>query len=174
MAVAWHLGVPQTGFELQMLYGMADPEKQVLVDLGYRMRIYMPYGELIPGMAYLVRRLLENTSNDSFLRASFTEHVAVEKIAHESAASCPWAQRTNDARESEPAPPAVPWPGEFAATFHNEPVADFARSREPPGHAGGAGSRPDAMGRQLSAVDRRLRGADRQRPCHRSTLRTSR
>ncbi len=32
-----------------------------------------PYGELIPGMAYLVRRLLENTSNDSFLRASFAE-----------------------------------------------------------------------------------------------------
>ncbi len=40
----------------------------------------MPYGELIPGMAYLVRRLLENTSNDSFLRASFTENVAPEKL----------------------------------------------------------------------------------------------
>ena len=75
MAVARHLGVPASGLELQMLYGMADPEKQVLVDLGYRLRIYMPYGELFPGMAYLVRRLLENTSNDSFLKAGFSEHV---------------------------------------------------------------------------------------------------
>ena len=63
-----------------MLYGMADAEKQALVDLGHRLRIYMPYGELIPGMAYLVRRLLENTSNDSFLRASFAENVPVEKL----------------------------------------------------------------------------------------------
>ena len=63
-----------------MLYGMADAEKQALVDLGHRLRIYMPYGELIPGMAYLVRRLLENTSNDSFLRASFSEHVPAEKL----------------------------------------------------------------------------------------------
>ena len=38
----------------------------------------MPYGELIPGMAYLVRRLLENTSNDSFLRASFSEEIPPE------------------------------------------------------------------------------------------------
>ena len=76
MAVARHLDLPPGGFELQMLYGMADAEKQALVDLGYRLRIYMPYGELIPGMAYLVRRLLENTSNDSFLRASFAEQRA--------------------------------------------------------------------------------------------------
>ena len=81
MAVARHIWhCRQTGFELQMLYGMADAEKQALVDLGYRMRIYMPYGELIPGMAYLVRRLLENTSNESFLRASFMENIAVEKL----------------------------------------------------------------------------------------------
>ena len=80
MAVARHLGLHKTDFELQMLYGMADAEKQALVDDGYRLRIYMPYGELIPGMAYLVRRLLENTSNESFLRASFTEHVSVEKL----------------------------------------------------------------------------------------------
>ncbi len=80
MAAARHLGIPASGFELQMLYGMADAEKQVLVDLGYRLRIYMPYGELIPGMAYLVRRLLENTSNESFLRANFAEHVSAEKL----------------------------------------------------------------------------------------------
>ncbi len=68
-----------------MLYGMADAEKQVLVELGHRLRIYMPFGELIPGMAYLVRRLLENTSNDSFLRASFAEDVAAGGAADEPA-----------------------------------------------------------------------------------------
>ena len=31
------------------------------------MRAYCPVGDLVAGMAYLVRRLLENTSNDSFL-----------------------------------------------------------------------------------------------------------
>jgi proline dehydrogenase len=30
-------------------------------------RAYCPVGELVAGMAYLVRRLLENTSNESFL-----------------------------------------------------------------------------------------------------------
>jgi RHH-type proline utilization regulon transcriptional repressor/proline dehydrogenase/delta 1-pyrroline-5-carboxylate dehydrogenase len=32
-------------------------------------RTYCPVGDLVAGMAYLVRRLLENTSNDSFLLA---------------------------------------------------------------------------------------------------------
>ena len=80
IATARHLGLPASVYELQMLYGMADAEKQALVDLGHRLRIYMPYGDLIPGMAYLVRRLLENTSNDSFLRAGFVEKIPPEKL----------------------------------------------------------------------------------------------
>ncbi len=80
MAVAEHLGLPNNGFELQMLYGMADAEKQAIVDRGHRMRIYMPYGELIPGMAYLVRRLLENTSNDSFLKAGMQAKPPVDEL----------------------------------------------------------------------------------------------
>ena len=48
--------------------------------LGQRVRVYTPYGQLLPGMAYLVRRLLENTANESFLRASFTEHVPEEQL----------------------------------------------------------------------------------------------
>ena len=31
------------------------------------MRTYCPVGDMMAGMAYLVRRLLENSSNDSFL-----------------------------------------------------------------------------------------------------------
>ena len=63
-----------------MLYGMADPIKAALVEMGHRVRVYTPYGQLLPGMAYLVRRLLENTSNESFLRAGFLEHVPEEQL----------------------------------------------------------------------------------------------
>ena len=80
LALAEELHVPERAMEIQMLYGMGDEQAQLFLERGYRVRIYTPFGELIPGMAYLVRRLLENTSNDSFLRQSFTEHIAVEKL----------------------------------------------------------------------------------------------
>src|SRR5205085_4216241 len=80
IAAAQILELPQAALELQMLYGMADSEKQALVEHGQRLRIYMPYGDLIPGMAYLVRRLLENTSNDSFLRAGFIDDVSQDEL----------------------------------------------------------------------------------------------
>src|SRR5207245_6062194 len=80
MAVADALGVSPRSYEIQMLYGMADPIKDVLVAMGRRVRVYTPYGRLLPGMAYLVRRLLENTANESFLRASFTDRVPEEKL----------------------------------------------------------------------------------------------
>ena len=35
--------------------------------LGHRVRVYTPIGDLVAGMAYLVRRLLENSSNQGFL-----------------------------------------------------------------------------------------------------------
>src|SRR5262245_41449314 len=66
-------GLPQSAVEFQALYGMAQPLVRALTERGERVRVYMPFGELIPGMAYLVRRLLENTSNESFLRRGFAE-----------------------------------------------------------------------------------------------------
>lgn len=68
IAIAEDLQVPRRGFELQVLYGMADPLAKALVEQGHRVRVYCPYGELIPGMSYLIRRLLENTANSSFIR----------------------------------------------------------------------------------------------------------
>ena len=61
--------MPRSAVEFQKLYGMADPLREALVEQGLRVREYVPVGEMIPGMAYLVRRLLENTSNQSWLRA---------------------------------------------------------------------------------------------------------
>jgi len=66
-------GIPDGGYEIQMLYGMAEPMHAAIRRLGLRLRVYAPVGELVPGMAYLVRRLLENTSNDSFVRHRFAE-----------------------------------------------------------------------------------------------------
>jgi RHH-type proline utilization regulon transcriptional repressor/proline dehydrogenase/delta 1-pyrroline-5-carboxylate dehydrogenase len=80
LALAHLRRLPPGSMELQMLYGMAEPIKDTLVSLGQRVRVYVPYGQLLPGMAYLVRRLLENTANESFLRASFTEHVPEERL----------------------------------------------------------------------------------------------
>jgi RHH-type transcriptional regulator, proline utilization regulon repressor / proline dehydrogenase / delta 1-pyrroline-5-carboxylate dehydrogenase len=72
--------LPKDAIEIQMLYGMGDNLKQAIVEQGLRLRIYTPVGDLLPGMAYLVRRLLENTTNESFLRQSFSDHVPSEKL----------------------------------------------------------------------------------------------
>ena len=66
--------------EYQILYGMAKQVKNALLKAGLPIRVYFPIGEMIPGMAYLVRRLLENTSNESFLRKSFVERVPKEML----------------------------------------------------------------------------------------------
>lgn len=81
-AIAWGrcLDVPPANWEIQMLYGMATEQQQLFSERRHRVRVYTPFGELIPGMAYLVRRLLENTSNDSFLRHAYDEDVAIEDL----------------------------------------------------------------------------------------------
>jgi RHH-type proline utilization regulon transcriptional repressor/proline dehydrogenase/delta 1-pyrroline-5-carboxylate dehydrogenase len=53
--------------ELQVLRGLGDDLQDALAARGLRVRTYSPIGDLVAGMAYLVRRLLENTSNESFL-----------------------------------------------------------------------------------------------------------
>lgn len=112
VACARQLQVPEGAFELQMLYGMAEEQARVFSESGHRVRIYTPFGELMPGMAYLVRRLLENTSNDSFLRQSYDENVKIEDLLMKPADV---AQKT--ARKK-------PFP---LPEFVNEAVADFSR-----------------------------------------------
>ena len=85
MACAQKLGLDPHAYEIQMLYGMAEPIKKALVQLGHRIREYCPVGEMLPGMAYLVRRLLENTSNEGFLKAKFTTQVASKELLRDPA-----------------------------------------------------------------------------------------
>jgi len=65
--------LPRKAIEFQMLHGMADQLKYAAEEMGLRVREYVPVGEMIPGMGYLVRRLLENTSNESWLKSGFLD-----------------------------------------------------------------------------------------------------
>jgi proline dehydrogenase len=65
--------------ELQVLRGLGDELAQALAAQGMRVRSYCPVGDLVAGMAYLVRRLLENTSNESFLQ-NWREGAALEEL----------------------------------------------------------------------------------------------
>ena len=60
-------GGEDSDLELQVLRGLGDELQDALASRGFRVRTYCPIGDLVAGMAYLVRRLLENTSNESFL-----------------------------------------------------------------------------------------------------------
>src|SRR3954469_9360385 len=79
-AYAEKLGIDKSRIEFQLLYGMAGPIKRALVEMGYRVREYCPVGELLPGMSYLVRRLLENTSNEGVLKAKFSDKAGPEQL----------------------------------------------------------------------------------------------
>src|SRR4030095_1716668 len=74
IVLAEQLNVPRELYEIQMLYGMAEPERLAWRQAGQRVRLSPPIGEMLPGMAYLVRRLLENTSNSGFLKLSYHDN----------------------------------------------------------------------------------------------------
>ena len=112
IACAKQLQVPNGAFELQMLYGMAEEQSRAFLELGHRVRIYTPFGQLMPGVAYLVRRLLENTSNDSFLRHAYDDGAQIESLL----------MKPTEAAKLTPVKPQPPVP-----EFINEPVADFSQ-----------------------------------------------
>ena len=120
LAAAEEFGVPQDAFECQVLCGMGEPIAWALAGLGIRVRIYTPYGSMLPGMAYLVRRLLENTSNESFLHASHSEDLPVDLLLRNPEEV--GAMKTKPQRPKLDSRPAAPLP-----PFQNEPLTDFSR-----------------------------------------------
>ncbi len=80
IAIVKTLKIPQRNFEVQALYGMGDKFTKAIADMGIRVRIYCPFGDLIPGMSYLIRRLLENTANSSFLRMSTNDERPIDEL----------------------------------------------------------------------------------------------
>ncbi len=112
-------GIADAGYEIQMLYGMAEPIHAAIRRLGLRLRVYAPVGELVPGMAYLVRRLLENTSNESFVRHRFAEERDLEDlIAPPAAVSLP---------EPEPARRGLATEATRPGRYGHEPLGEFRR-----------------------------------------------
>jgi RHH-type proline utilization regulon transcriptional repressor/proline dehydrogenase/delta 1-pyrroline-5-carboxylate dehydrogenase len=119
METAAELGVPDDRFEFQALYGMAEPVRKGLLKVAGRVRLYCPYGELLPGMAYLVRRLLENTANESFLRQSFAAGEAEDTLLEN-------PRKTLERELAARAPKAAAAePLDGLTAFRGEPLADF-------------------------------------------------
>ena len=91
----------------------------------------------VPGMAYLVRRLLENTSNESFVRHRFAEGRDARRAARAAGPvdeQLPAARRRRSRLATDPdAPPP----------FTNEPLAEFRRRR---GASGASRAAVDAAG----------------------------
>src|SRR5438067_1238054 len=122
-ALADQLGIDRSRFEFQLLYGMAGPVKRALVEMGYRVREYCPVGELLPGMSYLVRRLLENTSNEGFLRAKFSENVSEDKLLRNPAELV--SQGPNGARHVEVSSDGASLDTPAGDTYENAPLVNF-------------------------------------------------
>jgi RHH-type transcriptional regulator, proline utilization regulon repressor / proline dehydrogenase / delta 1-pyrroline-5-carboxylate dehydrogenase len=111
-------GVPPNGYEIQMLYGMAEPVRQAIIQNGQRVRVYLPVGDLLPGISYLIRRLMENTSNTSFLRQTYADKKDVASLIKAPTVAEKRRQEviTQKTRSSDGR-------GEFC----NEPLIDFSR-----------------------------------------------
>ena len=119
------LGLAKNSFEIQMLYGMAEPIKKSLVQMGYRVREYVPIGELIPGMAYLVRRLLENTSNESFLKSKFADNTDSSLLLKDPREKASLEAKTQfGANPNTSSAPSLARATE-KEHFENEPLLDF-------------------------------------------------
>lgn len=108
------IGLSNKQFEVQVLYGMAEPIAQAFMKRGYLVRMYVPLGELLPGMGYLVRRLLENTSNESFLRHTFFDEDEVSTLLREPHMQPEDGGEIAVVEEQEPPPPVETIPLEIS------------------------------------------------------------
>jgi RHH-type proline utilization regulon transcriptional repressor/proline dehydrogenase/delta 1-pyrroline-5-carboxylate dehydrogenase len=138
-AVAESLGLPPETWEYQMIFGMAEPFQYAVTQYRRRLRLYTPVGELLPGMAYLVRRLLENTSNESFLRKEYVESNPLSTLlappVHEDLSQKqPLLSQPTDVQE-----------------FRNEPQRDFAQAESRVAMQQALATVRSQLGRQWSA-----------------------
>ncbi|MFM7458964.1 MAG: proline dehydrogenase family protein [bacterium] len=105
--------VDKDRYEFQFLYGMLDHMKFFLCERAYGVRVYLPCGDLVEGMAYLVRRLLENTANDSFLFQSLSDD-NLDKLIQKPVSNNLLSIKLDDCADQE---------------FTNSPLLDFSKIR---------------------------------------------
>jgi RHH-type proline utilization regulon transcriptional repressor/proline dehydrogenase/delta 1-pyrroline-5-carboxylate dehydrogenase len=113
LAHARRLDLPPARWEVQMLLGMAEPLRDALAAEGVTVRIYVPVGDPETGIAYLIRRLLENTASTSILRRAYFEGAEFESLL-----------------EAPMPPEPVATPHTAGETFSNLPLLDFSRDDE--------------------------------------------
>lgn len=71
----------RSGYEFQRLHGMGESlYEQVMKEESVPCRVYAPVGEYTDLLAYLVRRLLENGANSSFVNRLLNTHVSVDVL----------------------------------------------------------------------------------------------
>lgn len=124
LTMAREFRVPDDRYEFQVLYGMAEPIRKGLLKAVGRVRLYCPCGTLVPGMAYLVRRLLENSANQGFLRRMFAEEAdAAALLQDPSGQGATIEAAFHTGGEGADAP-------EKPARFRNYPPSDFTKREE--------------------------------------------
>ncbi|WP_417587029.1 bifunctional proline dehydrogenase/L-glutamate gamma-semialdehyde dehydrogenase PutA [Pararhodobacter oceanensis] len=80
-------GLDRDSYEFQRLHGMGEALHDIVLKAeGTHCRIYAPVGAHRDLLAYLVRRLLENGANSSFVNQIVDEEVPAEEVA-----ACPFA-----------------------------------------------------------------------------------
>ena len=131
-ALALHEIHPKAQLEFQTLYGMGDSLAKYLKEKNYCVRLYSTVGELIPGMSYLVRRLLENSANQSFILNSFVKNKSPEELLAPPKADLEKIQSSQAALSKIILKPNKPFDQKKAESFTNHPLLDFNRkeSRE--------------------------------------------
>ncbi len=80
LETAEHLGVPENRYEFQALYGMGELIGTAILKAGGHVRFYCPLGKPLDGMAYLVRRILENTASESVIRQTFVDRTDADQL----------------------------------------------------------------------------------------------
>jgi len=77
--LAAHYHIPNDAFEFQRLHGMGEKLHDKLVG-DYHSRIYAPIGQHKDLLAYLIRRLLENGANTSFVHLLTDDEVPLDEL----------------------------------------------------------------------------------------------
>ncbi|MBD0316786.1 MAG: proline dehydrogenase family protein, partial [Nitrospiraceae bacterium] len=143
-AAAQATGLPPEAYEFQMIFGMAEPLQMAVSQMGRRVRLYTPIGQLLPGMAYLVRRLLENTSNESFLRKEYSGSEPLDRLlAAPSADSSTFSLNDNGDHIGHV---------ETSVQFRNEPHTDFSQASARAAMSEAIAQVKDRLGRTFSSV----------------------
>jgi len=148
LALASTLGLPRERWEIQMLYGMAEPLQRAIAEYGANLRVYVPSGDLVVGVAYLIRRLLENTASTSILRQAYAE-------GHDTAALL------------APPRPAAPvgTTARAKSGYAHTPVLDFSRAGARSAFAAALARVRGELGRRYAL---RIAGVDRSAEDHES------